>query len=234
MSEVLKRFICAKHHGFKVMNLMAGTELVCTWTRENVDAYIASLNVPDAAAPDVLAELIDEGVSYADAQGAPVLFAVVFLNGDSKVVHSRPWKCTPSKPTEVGPSQSSVAGEDFDKVVKALLRSNDQMREHSDSLAKSAERLLQVAQITLEAVQKTKLEASTVLPATVLSEEEKEALIQRTAFIGQLSKKAPEVVDLFIGAAAKYLKLGEGAELAAQTAAHAALAVMNGKSEAPQ
>ncbi len=231
MSDAIRRFIFAKHYGATAVELRhdKGTnagELVAQWTRETVDQARAALDKPDPAAIDVVAELLQEGQSYADALATSVLFQIRIMR-DGAVKASRPLRLKPT-PDEV----TGTGDNRFKDLLDAVLKSNTQLREWTEANAKTGAAMLTAVSSVLDAVAKQKVEAAspvTIAPE-VLSDEEKEEVLARSAIIRAAAGKTPEAIDLAMAALSKWLKIGEedAGMLAAAAKLTAGAASMNG------
>lgn len=216
MSEILRRFVFGKHHAMAALELRhdkgtAASELVTSWDRDTVDRANEAQSKPDPGAIDVVAELLAEAQQYTDALGAgSVMFKIQAVKADGAVIHSRPHRVHPS-PDAARPNggRATVDAEAFDKVVQALLKSNAHVVESSQAVSEGAARLVKAQAEVCEAL--AKLVTAGVAPepvtARVLTDEEREELIQRTALVKQAAGKLPDLIELGIALAAKFAKL---------------------------
>lgn len=211
-SDSLRRFIFAKHHGLDSLELrhdkgLATQELVFTWDRETVDASRNALETPDPAALDLVHEVMSEAGAYAEALGnGAVLFTLRSVRKDGTVIRSRPVRIHPTVDTK---GRAVVDAETFDRVVSALLKSNQHVVDSSAAISEGAARLVKAQAEVCESLCKLVNAdiAREPVTAQVLSDEEREEVIQRTALIKSAIGKLPDIVDLGVALAAKMAKL---------------------------
>jgi hypothetical protein len=211
-SDSLRRFIFAKHHGLESLELrhdkgLATQELVFTWDRETVDAARAAQEKPDPAAVDIVHEVRSEAVAYCEALGnGAVLFSLRSVRKDGTVIRTRPVRI---HPTQADKGRAVVDAETFDRVVSALLKSNQHVVDSSAAISEGAARLVKAQAEVCESLSKLVNAGIASEPVThaILTDEEREEVITRTALIKSAINKLPDIVDLGVALAAKFAKL---------------------------
>lgn len=232
MSQILKRFILSKHRGYTHLELrhdtgVADRELVCEWPREVIEEMAKAEKTPDPVAVDVVAELLAEAQAFTDALGnGTQLFRVMTVKkshesqqadtrGIASIISSRPLRVFPSEGARA-PGASVVDAHAFDRLTNALLEANKHVIESSRAVSEGAAKLVRAQAEVLDALAKvarSELGGGDTSPVShVLSDVEREEVVQRTALVRSAVMELPKLVDLGVALAAKLAKLPTVAE----------------------
>lgn len=226
MSQILKRFILSKHRGYTHLELrhdtgVAERELVCEWPREVIEEMAKAEKTPDPVAVDVVAEVLAEAQAFTDAlANGTQLFRVMAVRkthesqqadtrGIASIISSRPLRVFPSEGARA-PGANVVDAHSFDRLCNALLEANKHVIESSRAVSEGAAKLVRAQAEVLDALSKVArggLGIDSTPVSHVLTDEEREEVVNRTALVRTAMHELPKLVDLGVALAAKFARL---------------------------